>query len=297
MLNIIQKRKIWFIFSGIVIIVGIISLGLWGLKLGIDFTGGTLTELGFKEGRPDISEIDKVLEPLELEQAPIRPTGERGILLRTKPLEREEYREIVSRLEDKFGQIEEIRYETVGPTIGKELRKKAIYAISGALVCIVLYVAYAFRKVSKEISSWKLGLCTIGALVHDTFIVLGIFSILGHYFNIEITALFIVALLTILGYSVNDTIVIFDRTRENLLSAKEETFEKTVNKSVNQSLTRSINTSSTTFLVLLAIFLFGGQTIRYFVLALMIGVIVGTYSSIFIASPLLVAWQRLTKRT
>jgi len=297
MLNIIQKRKIWFILSGIVILAGIISLSLYGLKLGIDFTGGALIEIEFKEVRPDLSEIDKILEPLELEQAPIQPTGERGILLRTKPLNEEKHKELLSTLGDKFGQIEEIRYESIGPTIGKELRRKAIYAISVALVCIVLYIAYAFRKVSKEIPSWKLGLCTIGALVHDTFIVLGIFSILGHYFGIEITALFIVALLTILGYSVNDTIVVFDRTRENLLSTKEEIFDQTVNKSVNQCLTRSINTSTTTFLVLLAIFLFGGETIRYFILALMMGVIVGTYSSIFIASPLLVAWQRLTKRT
>lgn len=296
MLNIIQKRKIWFILSGIIIIAGIVSLSMWGLKLGIDFTGGALVEVEFQEGRRDISEIDKTLEPLELEHAPIQPTGERGILLRTKPLDEEKHKEILLTLEETYGEIEEVRYETVGPTIGKELRRKAIYAISVALICIVLYIAYAFRKVSREISSWKLGLCTIGALVHDTFIVLGIFSILGHYFGIEITALFVVALLTILGYSVNDTIVVFDRARENLLSVKEETFEGTVNKSVNQCLTRSINTSTTTFLVLLAIFLFGGETIRYFILALMIGVIVGTYSSIFIASPLLVVWQRITRK-
>lgn len=296
MVNIIQRRKIWFILSGIVILTGIISLLIWGLKLGIDFTGGALIEIEFENKRPDLSEIDMVLKPLKIEHAPLQPTGEKGILLRSKPLDEKSHKDILSVLKEKYGQIKEIRYESIGPTIGKELRKKAIYALTLALICIVLYIAYAFRKVSREISSWKLGLCTIGALIHDILIVLGVFSVLGHWFGIETTSLFIVALLTILGYSVNDTIVVFDRTRENLLMAKEETFEETVNKSVNQCLTRSINTSATTFLVLLAIFLFGGETIKYFILALMIGVVVGTYSSIFIASPLLVAWQRLTKR-
>lgn len=296
MLNIIQRRKIWFIFSGLLIIGSIFSLSLWGLRLSIDFTGGSLLEIEFKNGRPDLSELTKTIEPLQLEHAPIQPTGKQDIILRTKLLDDETRQNLLKTLKDKYGEIEEKRFESIGPIIGKELARKTIYALMVALVCMILYVAWAFRKVSKDISSWKFGVCALLALVHDVLITCGFFSILGHFLHIEVGVLFIVALLIILGYSINDTIVIFDRIRENLIYAKEESFEATVNKSVNQCLARSINTSSTTLFVILAIYLFGGAVIQNFVLALMLGVGFGTYSSIFIASPLLVAWQRREKR-
>jgi len=191
--------------------------------------------------------------------------------------------------------IEELRYDSVGPSIGEELKRKSLYAIIVVLIAIVLYIAWTFRKVSMPVASWKYGLTSIIALFHDVMIVLGIFAVLGKFFDIEINAAFIAAILTVLGYSVNDTIVVFDRIRENL-PRSEEDFEGTINTSVNQTLTRSINTSLTTLLVLLSILFFGGGTIRDFVLALSIGVFIGTYSSIFLASPLLVVWERLKSR-
>jgi len=192
--------------------------------------------------------------------------------------------------------IQEKRFESIGPIIGQELKTKAIWAIGIALVVIILYIAWAFRKVSKPVASWKYGMGAIVALIHDILIVTGVFSVLGHFLGYEVGILFVTALLTILGYSVNDTIVVYDRTRENLIYNPQDTFENTVNKSVNETIARSINTGLTTLFVLLALYFLGGETIKSFVLTLMIGTVVGTYSSIFIASPLLVVWQKLSKR-
>ncbi len=192
--------------------------------------------------------------------------------------------------------VSELRFESIGPTIGQELKNKAITAILAVLVAIVLYIAWAFRKVSEPVSSWKYGIIAIVALAHDVIIPTGIFAVLGRIYGIEIDILFVTALLTILGYSVNDTIVVFDKTRENLArDHRKHNFDWIVDKSINETLRRSLFTSLTTFLVLLAIYLFGGDSIKNFVLTLMIGIIAGTYSSIFLASPLLVAWERLSK--
>ena len=192
--------------------------------------------------------------------------------------------------------LEEKRFESIGPVIGSELKEKAIYSIAIALIVIISYIAWAFRKVSRPVSSWKYGVIAIITLFHDILIVLGIFSALGYFFNIEIGTPFVAALLTILGYSVNDTIVVFDRIRENLIRTPMNSFEKTINKGVNETLVRSLNTSFTTLFVLLAIYFFGGETIKYFALALIIGLSFGTYSSVFIASPLLIVWQKWSNR-
>jgi preprotein translocase subunit SecF len=193
--------------------------------------------------------------------------------------------------------IQEMRFESIGPVIGEELKDKAIRAIIAVLVAIILYIAWAFRKVSEPVSSWKYGVTAIIALAHDVIIPTGIFVVLGQILGIELDILFVTALLTILGFSVNDTIVVFDRTRENLArDHHQHDFEFIVNKSVNETIRRSIITSVTTFVVLLAIYLFGGESIKYFVLALMVGVVVGTYSSIFLASPLLVVWEHFSRR-
>jgi len=188
--------------------------------------------------------------------------------------------------------IEEKRFNSIGPVIGSELKESSVWAIVIALIAIVLYIGFAFRKVSFPVSSFKYGIIATIALFHDIIITLGVFSVLGHFYGIEIGIPFVAAILAILGYSVNDTIVVFDRTRENLLKSGIDDFEKIVNKSVNETLIRSINTSFTTLIVLFALYLFGGDTIKYFVVALMVGIAAGTYSSIFIASPLLVTWQK-----
>jgi preprotein translocase subunit SecF len=194
-----------------------------------------------------------------------------------------------------YQSFEEQKFDSIGPIIGAELKQKAVYAIIIVLLAIIAYIAYAFRKVSKPVESWKFGAAAIIALIHDIAIIIGVFAVIGHFLNVQIDSYFVTALLTILGFSVHDTIVTFDRTRENLKRHQDKTFEEVVNLSVNETIIRSLNTSLTTVFVLLAIFLFGGETIKYFVLALILGVIVGTYSSIFLASPLLMIWYKMKK--
>lgn len=299
MFSIIKKRKIWFTFSAALVITGIIVSLLWGLRLGIDFTGGSLLEIEFLTQRPTNTEIIEALQPLNLGGINIQQAGQQGIVLRFKDVNESTHQAISTQLKQTFGQgnpedsiIEEKRFSSIGPTIGQELQRKTVWAIIIVLIAIIAYVAWAFRKVSKPIASWKYGLIAVIALFHDIIITIGIFVILGQVYGLEVNAPFIAALLTILGYSVNDTIVVFDRTRENLIRHIGKNFEEIVDESVNQVLTRSINASLTTILVLFSILLFGGQTIRDFVLALIIGIAVGTYSSIFLASPLLVTWEK-----
>lgn len=296
MLKIIPHRKIWFIISGTLLLVSVISLILWQLKLGIDFTGGSLIEIEFQKERPDISEVEEALKSLNINISSTQPAGEKDILLRMETISEEQRMNLLNTLFDKFGSVKEKRFESIGPVIGKELKRKAIISIILVVILIILYVAYAFRKVSKQISSWKLGVCTVLALLHDVLIVIGCFSLLGKFLGVEVDILFATALLTILGYSVNDTIVVFDRIRYNLIKSPEIPFEKNVNLGVNQTITRSINTSLTTLLVLFALYLFGGQTISWFIFALILGFIVGTYSSIFLASPLLVVWEKRSRK-
>ena len=316
MYNIIHRRKIWLSLSSVVVGLSIIAIIIWGLNLGIDFTGGSLLEVKFLQARPTVSEVQEKLADLELGSLIIQPVGEDSMILRFQDTSEEKHQEILNRLNaltpnpsptpvvagegsqnSEVGEVagvEEMRFDSVGPSIGQELKRKSIAAIIIVLVAIVLYIAWAFRKVSKPIASWKYGLTAVITLFHDVMIVVGVFAVLGKFAGIEINTAFVAAILTVLGYSVNDTIVVFDRIRENLPRSDED-FEGTVNISVNQTLRRSINTSITTLLVLLAVFFFGGSSIRDFVLALSIGVFIGTYSSIFLASPLLVVWERFRK--
>lgn len=260
-------------------------------------------EIKFIETRPSNQEIRESLKDLDLGKIVVQPSGEQGVILRFKDVSEFTHQEILKRLKESFkGEgdeegLSEERFESIGPIIGQELKTKTFWAIIIVLVAIILYIAWAFRKVSYLIYSWKYGFVAIIALLHDILIVLGLFSVLGQFFSIEVGTPFVAAILTILGYSVNDTIVVFDRIRENLYKYEVEDFEETINQSVNQTIRRSLNTSLTTLLVLLAVYFLGGATIKYFILALIAGIIVGTYSSIFIASPLLVAWQRFRKNT
>ena len=294
-MSIVKYRKIFFIISGLLVIASILVIVFWGFNFGIEFTGGSLMEVEFKENRPSNQEIKDILSGLDLGEISVQPTGEKNIILRTKDIDEKIHQQVLDALRQaqggSFG-FEELRFESVGPVIGQELKKKAIYAIIIALIMILIFVALAFRKVSFIVRSYKYGLLAIIALFHDILIVLGVFVVLGRFLNVEIGIAFVAALLATLGYSVNDTIVVFDRIRENLLvSDHREDFKELVGRSLRQTLVRSINTSLTTLLVLLAVLFFGGVTIQYFVLALIIGITVGTYSSIFIASPLLVSWE------
>jgi preprotein translocase subunit SecF len=380
MLKIIQRRKIWFAFSLILISASIAVLSVWGLKLGIDFTGGTLMEFSFKEETLNSDEIKDALKDLDLGEVNVQFSGDDSVLLRFKDVNEDTHQEIIKALDvailgeensedsesyedseseketddsepisgikkaladeineaeesgievttsageeinidaenidlsdieseevdlgaiaanEENSNIKEKRFDSIGPVIGNELKSTAVIAIVIALIAIVLYIGWAFRKVSRPVSSFKYGIIATITLFHDIIITLGVFAVLGHLYNIEVGIPFVAALLAILGYSVNDTIVVFDRTRENLIRSGSDDFEKVVNKSVNETLIRSLNTSFTTLLVLATLFLFGGTTIKYFIVALIVGITAGTYSSIFIASPLLVTWQKWSLR-
>ena len=297
MYKIIENKKYWFIVSSIFIVISFIALFNWGLKLGIDFTGGSLLEISYIK-KPEINQIEKIFINLELDNVKIQPSENNRFIIRFENINENLHQDIIKNLENieipniDNNNFTELRFESIGPIIGEELKNKAIKSIIIVLIFIILYIAYAFRKVSKPVKSWKYGLSAIIALTHDLIIIIGVFSILGYYLNIEIDSLFITALLTILGFSVHDTIVTFDRTRENLFKYKDKEFNEIVNLSINQTIIRSLNTSFTTLFVLLSIYIFGGDSIKNFILALMLGVIIGTYSSIFIASPLLSWWNK-----
>lgn len=301
-LRIIQNRKYYYLVSAILFLIAVFALIAWGLKPGLDFTGGSLLEVTFASDRPNVVAVEESLKPLDLGELKVQSAGDKEMMLRFKTVDQETHQKILDTLNAKFeikagdGTVKELRYESVGPTIGKELTNKAWIAIIIASLAIVLYIAYAFRKVSRPVVSWKYGVGAIIALIHDIVIVSGLFAILGHFAGIEVDALFITALLTILGFSVHDTIVVFDRTRENLSKHYTADFEQVVNDSVNQTMSRSINTSVSTLLVLVALFVLGGESIKYFVLALIVGITIGTYSSIFVASPLIVDWHRFDQK-
>ncbi|MEK7631360.1 MAG: protein translocase subunit SecF [Patescibacteria group bacterium] len=292
MYAIIQKRNYLFALSLALTVPGIIAFAIWGLRLGIDFTGGTLMRLEFSSAIPTVEVVAKTVAETGIEHQSLQTVGEHGLALRL-PIITNEQRENILKGFVKFdSKVVEESFETVGPTIGAELQRKAITAISIVLILIVLYITYAFRKVSRgPVPSWVYGLSAIVALLHDIVMVVGIFSVLGHFANLEVDALFVTALLTVLGFSVHDTIVVYDRIRERLQAAAGKTYEEVVNASLNQTLVRSINTSLTALLILLALYLFGGDTIKHFVLVLLIGIASGTYSSIFVAAPLLVLWN------
>ncbi len=291
MLNIIQKKNIWFAFSGSLVLLGAIALFLWGLPFGIDFTGGSLLEAKLEQPATP-AELRETLAPLNLGDITIQETGRKSFLFRTKDLSEETHQNVLGALGEKYGSVEELSFESVGSSLGKELQQKTFYAFFAVLAAIILYIAWAFRKVSRPVQSWKYGVIAVVTLFHDVFITIGIFAIISHFTGYEIGLPFVAAILTILGYSVNDTIVVFDRIRENI-SHDSTDFETIVNKSVNQTMSRSINTSFTTLLALAAVYFFGGSSLQYFTLTLIIGIVKGTYSSIFIASPLLVVWNKL----
>jgi len=284
---IVNHRKIWYTFSTILVLLSLFSIFYFGLNLSIDFTGGSLLEIEYKNQRPEKAVIEEAISSASLSPASVQFSGERNVSIRLKTLSDEEHRNLLSRL-SSTGEFTEIRFDSIGPVIGKELTKKSIYAIILVIVMIILYIAFAFRNASRPVSSFKYGLMAVVALIHDVTAPIGVFAFLGKYFGVQIDILFVTAILTVLGFSVHDTIVVFDRIRENLKKGIGKTFEETVGFSINQTIVRSINTSLTVMIVLLSLFFFGGETIKYFSLALILGVFFGTYSSIFLASPLLV---------
>ena len=300
---IVKHRKWFFIFSSILIALSVYGIFSYGFNFSVDFKGGTITEVRYEGTLPDKNDVEQKIETLSLGGFSVRPSGESNYAIRTRELNAAERDALIKTLGNPVVE----KQNTIGPIAGAELKSKAVKAVIVVILMIVLFITFAFRKVSnaglsrgtRGVSSWKYGLATIIALAHDVIIPTGIFVILGHYIGLEIDLLFVTGLLAILGYSVHDTIVVFDRVRENLrINADKnfkEDFEITVGKSVKQTFGRSINTSLTIFITLLALFLVGSPATKDFAFLLIIGVIIGTYSSIFVASPLLVTFYKLQK--
>jgi preprotein translocase subunit SecF len=287
-----------FFFSVALTITAAILVAVFGLRLGVDFKGGSVMEIVFNAQKPSMAELKSVLSSIPgVLDINISPVGDNGALIKLNEISEQTHQEILKALSKKFGEITERRFDSIGPTIGKELKNKSITAILVLLLAIVVYIAIVFRKLSTVLSPWAMGFAAVAALAHDILVPTGIFVLLGHYFNVEITAVFLAAALTILGYSISDSVVVFDRIRENVLRfGAKENFGETVHRSIMQTLVRSMNTTFTTLLSLIAIYFFGGESVKYFALALMIGIFCGAYSSIFIASPILVWWGRRNRK-
>jgi preprotein translocase subunit SecF len=301
MKQIIKRTWVWFGISGTLMVVSIIALALWQLRLGIDFTGGSLSTIRFSQNPPNVEQLREVVQGAVGGDVTVQATDSGSYLIRFQDTTEATHQKLVTALSEGYKNEEgkpivtEERFESIGSAIGQELRGKAFLAIGMVLLFIMLYIAWAFRKVSYPVKSWKYGTAAIIALFHDVIITLGIFAFLGKFAGVEVGLPFVAALLTIVGYSVHDSIVVFDRVRENLTKLGRMPFDDLVNRSVNETMARSINTSLTVLLTLVAIYFFGGDSIDYFALALLCGIFYGTYSSIFIASPLLVLWEKWGK--
>lgn len=295
--TIVGWRKVWFVCSAILLAISIVAVAVWGLRFGIDFTGGSLMGFRFEGTRPPVAEVVETIKQTGIDtgEPVVQPVGEQEVQVRTKALSQEQYAQVVQGLRAKHGDLIEQRFDAIGPVIGAELRQKSLQGIILALLLIMAYIAYTFRKVSAPVASWKYGAVTMLAAIHDIVIPLGVFAALGHFYGVEIGTPFVAALLTILGYSITDTIVVMDRVRENLPRMKAS-FEEVVSFSLKQTYLRSIYTSCTTLFVLLSIFLFGGRSMHEFTLAMMLGILVGTYSSIFVAPMVLVSWNEYTQK-
>lgn len=295
-LQVIKLRWLWYVFSLIMVGGSLFSLGVWGLKQGIDFTGGSLMHIRFEQ-RPATMDVQAVLDRanIDLGAVVIQPAGTQDMQIRLKNVTEEQHQQLLTSVKAAYPDATELRFDAIGPTVGEELRQKAIRGLLIALLAILVYVALAFRKVSAPVQSWKYGTVTILSAFHDVIVPIGVFAVLGRFYGWEIGTSFIAAVLTILGYSITDTIVVMDRIRENL-QKYTGTFEDIVERSVHQTFLRSFNTSMTTLLTLTAIAIFGGASLREFTITLIIGIAIGTYSSIFIASPLLVSWEQWSRK-
>ena len=296
-MDIIGKRNWYFIISLLVIIPGIISLFVFGLNLSIDFTGGSRLTFSLQKSAT-IEEIEKIRNAFENEKIKVSTIEKSNnlVFVRTQPIDQAQDTKVVKKLESEIKEFKQEEFETIGPTIGAETTSNAVKAVIIASLLIVLYITLSFRKVPKPASSFRFGICAIIALVHDVLVVMGAFAIFGYFFGVEIDSLFVTAILTVIGFSVHDTIVVFDRIRENLKRRGVMNFPQVVNDSILQTIDRSLNTSLTVILVLLAMLLFGGESIKWFVVALLVGITTGTYSSIFIAAALLVVWQNWSQK-
>lgn len=297
--NYTKHTRSFLVVPAVISFLAIFALVAWGLRAGIDLTGGSLVQISFPQGRPTVAQIDTAIRPLDLGEIRVQPTGDTGYIFRAKTLTPEEKATFEHSLAT-LGEIHEDQFSSVGPTIGRELLNKGLIALGLVAFSIIIFIAFAFRGVSRPVASWKYGVIAIVTLIHDILIPTGLFAFLGYVQDAEVDSLFIVALLTLLGASINNTIVVFDRVRENLRKhdggrAKEH-FAETVSRAVSQTFARSMNTTITVIIMLVALYVWGPATTQNFSLTLIVGMIAGAYSSIFLAAPLLVEVERRQKK-
>jgi preprotein translocase subunit SecF len=296
----IKLSKIFLPISIVLVVASVIGLFYPGPRLSIEFTGGTLMELVLPEDKTT-SDLEAALDSfsgatLALQNASIARTREGSYFIRSQSLSNEEHLALVAHLHQQLGSVKELQFNTIGPTVGQSLKQRALLALGAATLAIIAYIALAFRKIPRKLSPWRFGMIAVIALLHDIFITVGIFTVLSYFTTFQVDTLFISALLSIMGYSVNDTIVIFDRIRENLQEERKlQDFGALAELSLQQTVSRTINTGLGALIMLFALFFLGSESIRWFILTLIIGTIIGTYSSFFIATPLLVYWRKKTK--
>lgn len=293
----LMKYKIFYlVFSAMLLIPGIVFLIIYGLNLSIDFTGGSVFRYEF-ESKINPGDLKEVFTQKGIEVEAIVPESGFKYTIRTKAVDAEHNNDIKSATSEKFPNSKQLSFETVGPSVGSETTRSAITSLIWVIVGIMLYIAFAFRNIPKPYSSFRFGVSAIVSMLHDAFMLLGLFAILGHFMKVEVDALFITAMLTVIGFSVHDTIVVFDRIRENLGKLpKNMGFEEVTNYSVAETLSRSVATSLTVVFTLTALLVLGGETIKIFVLAMLVGIVSGTYSSIFTAAPILVIWENYVSK-
>ncbi len=296
MIDIVKRRYLYFGISLLVIVPGMLGLLIWGLPLAIDFKGGSLLDIRFDTGIvPQPAQVTQLYAENGFGDAVVQTTGQSGLVIRSLQMTDAQRDQLVSLMESRFNATITVnRFESVGPSVGQEVAKRAAGAVGLAALGILLYITLAFRGVAH---AWRYGIAAIVAMLHDVAVVIGVEAILAHFLKWEVDSLFLTALLTVIGFSVHDTIVVFDRIRENLNVYRRLPYETVVNHSIVQTLVRSINTQLTVMLTLLTLAMFGGLTIRHFVVTLLVGVFSGTYSSIFNASPILVVWEKREWRT
>ncbi|MBI4435573.1 protein translocase subunit SecF [Candidatus Uhrbacteria bacterium] len=289
-LHIVKHRRTWYLLSAALCVLSIVALFIWGLRPGIDFTGGSLLELSFVSA-PSQTAVHEALATAGHSEALVQ-LSEANVLIRTRPLTEDEHQALLATLSQSLGEATELQFDSIGPMIGEELREKALWGVGTSLAIIALYLAWSFRGSDVLFSGKKIALLTVLKTFHDVLISIGLFAVLGHFLGYEMDTAFVAGVLTILGYSINDGVVVLDRTRENAKLKISSRLEEIVDRAIDQTLARSLNTSVTVFLALLAVFLFGGGSTRPFAMLLLIGVFIGTYSSVFIASPLLVTLSK-----
>ncbi|MBI4122235.1 MAG: protein translocase subunit SecF [Parcubacteria group bacterium] len=305
----IKLRRVWYMLSGLLVAMSILGIVVYGIPYGIDFTGGSLLEIVYTKEAATPEQIREALNRQNITTSTVQKAGERGYVIRMPEIDDATHAALLAELRSQMGintidvtfeegdadanRVLEQRFDTVGPVIGRELKLRSIQALVLVLLAIMVFMALAFRRVSWPVKSWKYGVVSVIALFHDVIITLGAYVWASAYFGWEVDTAFVAALLMVLGYSINDSIVVFDRVRENL-PRLDEPFADVVEISVNQTLARTINTGLSSILVLVAVYLFGGTTLRPFMFALIVGIFIGAYSSIFVANPLLVSWHLRT---